>query len=176
MLELHLVRHTSVDISPGICYGQTDVPLSTTFEQEAQEVVKMISDTNYRIVYSSPLSRCTRLAAYSGFNSPILDNRLMEMNFGDWEGKYWDNIGDPQLNSWFSNWIEERTTGGESFHDLCIRTALFIEEMSKYQNEKLLIFTHAGFIRAAWVTLQQITPQEAFNRKISFGERVILAV
>ena len=30
-----LIRHTSVDVPPGVCYGQTDVPLKDTFVQEA---------------------------------------------------------------------------------------------------------------------------------------------
>ena len=35
-MELILIRHTSVDVPPGVCYGQTDVPLKSTFEQEAE--------------------------------------------------------------------------------------------------------------------------------------------
>lgn len=34
-MEVILIRHTSVDVPPGVCYGQTDVPLKPTFEQEA---------------------------------------------------------------------------------------------------------------------------------------------
>ena len=39
-MEVLLIRHTAVEVAPGICYGQTDVPLKSTFEQEA-EVVKV---------------------------------------------------------------------------------------------------------------------------------------
>ena len=34
-MEVILIRHTSVDVPPGVCYGQTDVPLKPTFEQVA---------------------------------------------------------------------------------------------------------------------------------------------
>ena len=34
-MEVILIRHTSVDVPPGVCYGQTDVPLKPTFEAEA---------------------------------------------------------------------------------------------------------------------------------------------
>ena len=34
-MEVILIRHTSVDVPPGMCYGQTDVPLKPTFETEA---------------------------------------------------------------------------------------------------------------------------------------------
>ena len=35
-MEVILVRHTSVDVPKGTCYGWTDVPVRDTFEQEAQ--------------------------------------------------------------------------------------------------------------------------------------------
>ena len=34
-MDVILIRHTSVDVPPGVCYGQTNVPLKPTFEQEA---------------------------------------------------------------------------------------------------------------------------------------------
>ncbi len=37
-MEVILIRHTSVDVPPGVCYGQTDVPLKPTFEQEPESL------------------------------------------------------------------------------------------------------------------------------------------
>ena len=37
-MEIYLVRHTSVDIPAGYAYGQTDVPLRPSFEDEAEAV------------------------------------------------------------------------------------------------------------------------------------------
>ena len=34
-MEVTFIRHTSVDVPPGVCYGQSDVPLRDSFEQEA---------------------------------------------------------------------------------------------------------------------------------------------
>ena len=34
-MEVIFIRHTSVDVPLGVCYGQTDVPLRNSFEQEA---------------------------------------------------------------------------------------------------------------------------------------------
>ena len=39
-MEIYLVRHTSVDIPAGYAYGQTDVPLRPSFEDEAEAVKK----------------------------------------------------------------------------------------------------------------------------------------
>ena len=32
-MVVYLIRHTSVDVPQGVCYGQTDVPLNPTFEE-----------------------------------------------------------------------------------------------------------------------------------------------
>ena len=34
-MEVIFIRHTSVDVPPGVCYGQSDVPLRDSFSQEA---------------------------------------------------------------------------------------------------------------------------------------------
>ena len=31
---IHLIRHTTPDIETGICYGQTDLDVSDSFEKE----------------------------------------------------------------------------------------------------------------------------------------------
>lgn len=60
-MEIYLVRHTSVDIPAGYAYGQTDVPLRPSFEDEAEAVKKNLSGHTFDKVWSSPLTRCTRL-------------------------------------------------------------------------------------------------------------------
>ena len=58
-MEIYLVRHTSVDIPAGYAYGQTDVPLRPSFEDEAEAVKKNLSGHTFDKVWSSPLTRCT---------------------------------------------------------------------------------------------------------------------
>ena len=54
-MEIYLVRHTSVDIPAGYAYGQTDVPLRPSFEDEAEAVKKNLSGHTFDKVWSSPL-------------------------------------------------------------------------------------------------------------------------
>ena len=37
-MKIYLVRHTRVDMPAGICYGNSDVALAETFEEEARKV------------------------------------------------------------------------------------------------------------------------------------------
>ena len=57
-MRVTLVRHTTVDVPRMICYGQTDVPLKESFEEEAKVVRGKINPKTYDHVYCSPLSRC----------------------------------------------------------------------------------------------------------------------
>ena len=41
-MVVYLIRHTSVDVPQGVCYGQTDVPLNPTFEEEAAKAFSLI--------------------------------------------------------------------------------------------------------------------------------------
>ena len=65
-----MVRHTRVGVPKGTCYGWSDVPVADTFEQEAtltkSRLVEVFADGNPDIVYSSPLMRARKLAAFCG--------------------------------------------------------------------------------------------------------------
>ena len=91
-MEVTFIRHTSVDVPPGVCYGQSDVPLRDSFEQEAAITSENLKayrpqGRDFDHVYTSPLSRCVRLATYCGYPDAERDKRIMEINFGDWERK-----------------------------------------------------------------------------------------
>ena len=95
-MEVILIRHTSVDVPPGVCYGQTDVPLKPTFEAEAAVTAENLKAyLPFDHVYTSPLTRCVRLATYCGYPDAERDKRIMEINFGDWEMKPFEQNEDP---------------------------------------------------------------------------------
>lgn len=77
-------------------------------------------------IYTSPLSRCTRLAAYCGFPEAERDERLKEMNMGEWEMQRFEEITDPRIQEWYDDYLRVRTTGGESFMDVLARVSDFL--------------------------------------------------
>ena len=128
-MEIYLIRHTSVDVPQGVCYGQTDVPLKQTFEQEAEVVKNNLAGHAFDAVYTSPLSRCVKLAAYCGYPDAQHDRRLREMFMGDWEMQAFDDIKDPQLQEWYDDYLHVPTRNGESFRDLLARVSSFLTEL-----------------------------------------------
>ena len=91
-MDVFLIRHTSVDVPAGTCYGHTDVALRPTFPEEAARVKQQLDTYTFDAVYTSPLSRCTRLATYCGYPDALRDDRLKELNMGAWEMQPFDAI------------------------------------------------------------------------------------
>ena len=106
-MRITFIRHTSVDVEPGICYGCSDVGLASTFKEEAYAVKSSIEGEIFDAVYSSPLTRCVKLSGYCGYSTPILDECLKELNFGSWEMQKWDNITGPEITAWYDDWINQ---------------------------------------------------------------------
>lgn len=165
-MQIHVVRHTQPDIAAGICYGQANIDLVPEYPQAFQQLA--LEDT-YDAVFSSPLIRCTRMADYFGF--PYLqDDRLMELNFGDWELQKWEEIPPQEIQPWYDNYYVVRPPNGENFEDLKQRVLDFWNDLQlAYPNKKVLIFTHVGVIRMLRYLVYATPITTFFDEKISFG-------
>lgn len=139
-----MVRHTSVDVPQGVCYGGTDVALQPTFAEEAELVRQKLEGYAPDRVLSSPLSRATRLANAVGYTGVDTDERLREQHFGAWEMLPYDEIKDPQLLRWYEDYVYEQPTGGESFAEVVSRVGTLLEELKGSHHQKILIFAHGG--------------------------------
>ncbi len=168
-MKITLVRHTSVALPPGVCYGKSDVATAPTFPEEAAAVKKKLQGQFFPYVYCSPSTRCRKLAEILTSMEPVCDSRLMEMDFGEWEGKYYDDITDPRLQEWYADYVHVRATGGESFLDQQARFSDFIADLKALGKNDVLIVTHAGILMQAQI-LAGVPEEEVFRRKISFGE------
>ena len=169
------IRHTSVDVSSGICYGITDVPQAATFQEETAQIEAELGNRQFDRIYSSPLKRCSQLASRL-FPEKIIfpDDRLKELDFGDWEMQEWNTIfNSPEGKVWFEDYTRASCPNGESFAYLVTRVKSFLDELKAYENEPIAIFTHAGVIRALMCLLQQKTAEEAFNTPLKYGQIVI---
>ncbi len=168
------MRHTAVDVPAGMCYGQTDVPLRPTFPEEAKKCAEQLQNLHFDAVYSSPLSRCTRLATACGYATAKHDHRIKELNFGEWEMQYFSQIKDPRLQLWYEDYIHIRTTGGESFIDQYNRVSQFIKELQEKQYENVLAFTHGGVLICAQIYAGVISMENAFDKVPPYGSLIIL--
>lgn len=170
-MELYLVRHSSVDVEKGTCYGQSDVALADTFTQEIALIETLLPET-FDDVYSSPLSRCNVLAKALHNADIIEDRRLMEMHFGDWENKKWDDIHSDELSKWMDNFVHQRTPNGENLIDLADRVKSFMVYLRSSNAQKVLVVTHAGVIRCFIALLLKVPYENIFKISIEYGQVV----
>ncbi len=168
-MKITLIRHTQVAVEPGICYGQTDVETAPGFAGEAATVRKNIADKTFDAVFCSPLSRCRKLAAYCGFPTPVIDERLKELNFGQWEMRKWDEIDDPALQEWYNDWIHLPAGGAESYTDQYQRVSHFLDDLLRKNCLHAGIFTHRGVIACAMVYAGMCTLKDSFLPDVAYG-------
>jgi hypothetical protein len=104
-MEVYLIRHTTPKVDKGICYGQSDISCTDSFMEEAARIIKNLPE-RFDAVYSSPLIRCSCLAEnLAKPDSILIDSRLMEVNFGLWEMKKWDDIDKSLLDVWMKDFV-----------------------------------------------------------------------
>ena len=169
-MEVILIRHTSVDVPKGTCYGQSDVPLRDTFKQEAEVTKQNLAQyLPFDKVYSSPLTRASKLAAYCGFPQPRLDNRLKEMHMGNWEMQLYDEIDDMYIDDWYKDYMNLPTPGGEGFRDVYQRVSDFLDELKTMPYKRVAIFAHGGVLISAGLYAGLFNEQNAWDHLVDFG-------
>jgi alpha-ribazole phosphatase len=168
-VPLYLIRHTRVGCAPGLCYGKLDVPLADSFADEAQTVREALLQQfpdGLPPVWSSPSRRCRALA--DALEVPYRnDARLMELNFGAWEGRTWAELDSPEARHWGDHWQSAAPPGGESLPELLARLRAFLGEI---ETGDALLITHAGPIRALHHLLLGEPLETAFRRPVGYGE------
>ena len=178
-MEIYLVRHTETVCEKGICYGQSDVNIVEPFEAVFKNIISKLPSE--AIIFSSPLKRCVVLAKYIQGNiktiSYLEDKRLMEMNFGDWEMKNWNDILPEQLNPWMEDFVNIPASNGESFVELHHRTKTFILDLVSRETDKpIIVVCHAGIIRSILCHFSSLPLKDAFQNKADFGEVIKIEV
>lgn len=147
-MKLHCIRHAPV-VSTGICYGQRNVAVKT-FKVKA-EIRKVVGFSE--LIFSSPSLRCREMAiAYAREQGIIVDARLMEMSFGEWEGKAWSALPRSQLDIWANNVKDFTAPKGESFSKLVSRVNQWLNELPN-NSDNCTVFTHAGVVKALLVII-----------------------
>jgi len=174
MKQIFLIRHTTPDVNKGICYGQTDLPVAHSFEEEWLTVQQVLPDLTDIQVYSSPLQRCKQLAAtltqkQADNLSLVFDDRLKEMYFGDWEMKAWQDISPESLQTWMRNFVEIPTPNGESHQQVHRRSMSFWEEKLALPHETYCIVSHYGVMQSLLASLLHIPLDKLFRIDMGFG-------
>lgn len=170
-MKIYMVRHTSVGVPKGTCYGHTNVPLADTFIEEAGIVKQNLQGINFDFVYSSPLGRCRKLAEFCGYGEVVeFHDRLKEIHMGDWEMNLWDDL---DMTLWKDEWVNIPAPNGESFIQMYERVSDFLNMVKTMKGDNALIFTHGGVISCARVYFGLADIKSTFDLMPQYGEIVV---
>ena len=169
-MKVTLIRHTSLQIAAGICYGQTDVDVAVSFIQEVTATKAKINHLEPKAVFSSSLQRCVKLADALGLEDITYDDRMKELHFGDWEMQAWDDLPRDYFDEWAQNYAHMAPPNGETFSQLQQRGVAFLDDMlSQYNNEHIVVVTHGGMIRALIAHVLNMPLKGLFRIDIDYG-------
>lgn len=179
-MRLYLIRHPQPLVAPGVCYGRTDLAVST---EEQARIAATLAATLPRglTMVTSPARRCTgladALAQALGSEQPTRDDRLFEMDFGDWEMRPWEQIPRAEIDAWANDLIGYRPGGGETVLNVATRVQTFFNETRRRDT---IVVCHAGTIRLLNACCSSVPVAEiALNaarepHRIAYGECLIL--
>lgn len=156
----YFVHGTTVDNENGIASGWNDVELSELERKQAKELRGIIKDKKFDIVFCSDLKRAVESAKLIFEDKvPIVpDFRLRECNYGEYNEQPAKIVEALQ-----EKMITEKFPGGESFEDVKLRVADFLDFLKKnYDNKNIAIVSHRAPQLALDVLLKGKTWEQAF--------------
>ena len=140
------MRHPAPRIEPGICYGRLDMPIHPNVEADADRLARDPVLNGSSVVWTSPARRCHDLAGRvaCALSIPLaVDSRLLELDFGAWEGKPWDEVPRAELDRWAADPLSFRAPGGESGAELIARLADFCVDLRRLA-QSCAVVSHGG--------------------------------
>jgi alpha-ribazole phosphatase len=127
-MKVVLIRHPAPLIEAGMCYGRLDVALHPAADQVVAALVAHPVLRNIGLVWSSPAIRCRTvadsIARHTGADM-MPDERLLELDFGAWEGRAWDTLDQAELDRWAGDPWSFAPPGGESGAGIVARVRAF---------------------------------------------------
>jgi broad specificity phosphatase PhoE len=151
-LRLALVRHGPTEWNAaGRIQGHTDIALS---EAGLTKMAALRLPLAAPRVYSSPMLRARQTAEALGLKDPILDARLIEQNWGGWEGLTRGEIfarhgADAFVKAGSEQGEAFRPGGGESTGELHTRVTAFLKDVALEGGDAVAV-AHLGVLRAAY--------------------------
>lgn len=164
------MRHPAVAVGPGVCYGASDVPLAPGWEDWCARLERLCAAVpgERRRWVSSPAARC-RLPARRICAGAVVDARLREMDFGEWEGVRWDAVPRAEIDHWGARLLERAPPGGEPLAAVRERAAEFVAGLRGDDAGTVAAITHGGPIRCILADLLGLPAANLFRLQVDVG-------
>ncbi|MCA9616600.1 MAG: histidine phosphatase family protein [Myxococcales bacterium] len=167
-MALIAIRHAPTD-AEGLCVGRHEVATKMPHDEAARTIHEGWSGAPPDVVWSSSLSRClepARRVAATWHRPHRVDERLLELSYGAWEGRGWDALqheDGERLRAWMDDWREAAPPGGERVAELEERVRAWWHSLP---NGRHLLVAHAGVIRALRVVVDGARWEDAMRAPV----------
>jgi broad specificity phosphatase PhoE len=176
MSTILLVRHGETDWNrSGQIMGARPIPLNWRGETQARTLARFLRhwasrsgfssidapavpglppfDRDACRLLSSPVHRAAQTASILGEAlglRPRSEAGLSEIGLGEWEGRYWNEIGDdPGRRQFYSHPGEARPPGGETLGEVQARAIVVIQRaLAEKEAGTFVLVSHADVIRS----------------------------
>lgn len=158
-MKLYLMRHGETDGNKvRVLQGRLDNPLNENGRRQAIEAGKHLKEISFDAYYVSPLSRAIETAELaSGKNRAefIKEDRIVEISFGNLEGKTLEELGTDFKRFFVDPEQYQPKEGAESFQKLIARVKDFLEELKSKPYETVLAVSHGAAIHAILLVVEK---------------------
>jgi broad specificity phosphatase PhoE len=130
--SLVLLRHGETEWSKsGQHTGLTDIPLTERGEDLARDTASLLKGRTFAAVLTSPLVRARRTAELAGLEGAEVEPRLVEWDYGGYEGLTTPQIRERVGYPWtvFHDGVVPGDTPGETVHDVAARVRGVIDRI-----------------------------------------------
>jgi broad specificity phosphatase PhoE len=167
MKNLFLVRHGhTIWSDTGGVAGRSDIPLSDVGQTAVTALGQTFStEVLFTHWYCSPLQRTRQTSSilrtglsevtHQPLPEVCIDSRLVELNFGDWEGMTWDDVHrdyEQSMRLWGEDWVNRSPPNGESFDEQVQRCKQWFSDweqgLDSHTESSTIVVAHGGTIRA----------------------------
>jgi probable phosphoglycerate mutase len=155
--SLFVIRHGQTDYNArDLLLGRRDIPLNEVGREQAvangRSLPWLVAGAEHLDFYCGPLARTVEtmhlLRTAAGLDSSQfkVDDALIELDYGQWEGLTWEQVReqDPEgYQAWHADPVNYRLPGGESYAQLTARLEAFLARRQR----GTVIVSHGGISR-----------------------------
>ena len=167
-MKLYIIRHGQTDWNvQGRIQGRQDIPLNAAGRSQAQMLAKGMEKRPVTAIYSSPQIRAMEtaeaIAGPLGLTVKAVP-QLMEIGYGDWEGRSAEDIltTDRELyESWWQHPATVAPLGGETLNQVDARCKKAWERIKGEMKGDTAVVAHGGTLAHFIVHLLEGRPDAA---------------
>ena len=177
---IYIVRHGETRSNvEGFLQGWTNDPLNDNGVKLAEITGQGMRGIKFDCCISSPLIRARQTAAIilreTGNNIPIsFDDRIKEINMGDWEGKKFRpgerEVDEHEIKMFFTDPFHFKgCQEGETIRQVCERTQEFLKELIAKDDGKTYLVTTHGFALRGMLNFLYEDPTDYWHGHVPYN-------